>query len=380
MSIRYKCEECGSVLTIKDELAGTKGRCPKCKAAFIVPAAPAPVSEGEKRAAGVGGAPAEPPTGAIGGKTPLPGTLSDDDIEDILEGKGAPVETGGYRVAVAADDDYDDDDDDDDDAAPRSAPVAYRKQDEDDDGDGMDAPAVRVRRKSDKTPPPQPAVSVANVARDLMARGEKAAKSEKAADDKRGGRPFGGDERGAAADDEFSLADKLIYVAKIGGPVVLIVALISAAYMWWFSSWQRGTLPGLAPVSGTVTLDGQPVNRALVQFIPLFEEKEFKKALTKGAGAAGYTDEMGRYTLFYTTVTGAVVGRNKVRIDATDDLGRPLIPSQYNIQSTLTADVPEGGKTFDWDLESDDSNVMGKGKRPQPGSIMRPPVATPPRR
>ena len=37
MSIRYKCEECGSVLKVKDELAGTKGKCPKCKTRFVVP-------------------------------------------------------------------------------------------------------------------------------------------------------------------------------------------------------------------------------------------------------------------------------------------------------------------------------------------------------
>ena len=35
--IRYKCDDCGSVLTIKDALAGTPGKCPKCKKKFIVP-------------------------------------------------------------------------------------------------------------------------------------------------------------------------------------------------------------------------------------------------------------------------------------------------------------------------------------------------------
>ena len=38
--IRYKCEKCGSVLKIKDRLAGTKGKCPKCETAFKVPDAP----------------------------------------------------------------------------------------------------------------------------------------------------------------------------------------------------------------------------------------------------------------------------------------------------------------------------------------------------
>ena len=37
MAIRFTCAECASVLSIKDDLAGTAGRCPKCKTQFIVP-------------------------------------------------------------------------------------------------------------------------------------------------------------------------------------------------------------------------------------------------------------------------------------------------------------------------------------------------------
>lgn len=37
MSIRYECPECGSVLKIKESLAGTDGKCPKCKTPFVVP-------------------------------------------------------------------------------------------------------------------------------------------------------------------------------------------------------------------------------------------------------------------------------------------------------------------------------------------------------
>lgn len=37
MTIRFTCSECASVLKIKDDLAGTSGRCPKCNAKFIVP-------------------------------------------------------------------------------------------------------------------------------------------------------------------------------------------------------------------------------------------------------------------------------------------------------------------------------------------------------
>ncbi len=39
MTIRFTCAECASVLKIKDELAGTAARCPKCKTKFVVPPA-----------------------------------------------------------------------------------------------------------------------------------------------------------------------------------------------------------------------------------------------------------------------------------------------------------------------------------------------------
>lgn len=37
MTIRYTCTGCESVLKIKDEKAGTNGKCPKCKLDFVVP-------------------------------------------------------------------------------------------------------------------------------------------------------------------------------------------------------------------------------------------------------------------------------------------------------------------------------------------------------
>ena len=57
MTIRFTCSECASVLKIKDELAGSAGRCPKCKTKFIVPTpeAEAPVVVTE---------PIEPPAGS----------------------------------------------------------------------------------------------------------------------------------------------------------------------------------------------------------------------------------------------------------------------------------------------------------------------------
>ena len=64
----------------------------------------------------------------------------------------------------------------------------------------------------------------------------------------------------------------------------------------------------LAKVSGTVTLDGQPVAGAGLEFVA-----------DAGGVAYGRTDASGRYYMsFGNSRTGAIVGRNQVRITAGD--------------------------------------------------------------
>jgi hypothetical protein len=63
--------------------------------------------------------------------------------------------------------------------------------------------------------------------------------------------------------------------------------------------------PPTEPVSGVVTLDGQPVAKANVVFVPD----------GAGQGAAGVTDEAGKYALTTTTSRdGAVVGSYKIMV------------------------------------------------------------------
>ena len=39
MTIRVRCDGCSAVMKVKDELAGAKGKCPKCKTSFVIPTA-----------------------------------------------------------------------------------------------------------------------------------------------------------------------------------------------------------------------------------------------------------------------------------------------------------------------------------------------------
>lgn len=105
----------------------------------------------------------------------------------------------------------------------------------------------------------------------------------------------------------------------------------------------RGDLPELGKVSGTVTLDGQPLSGAIVMFQP-----------ASGRPAFGNTDESGNYDVSFTgDVKGAVVGKSSVHIFWPDgEPGSKPIPAKYNAKSEITKDVAGGSNTFDFALES----------------------------
>jgi hypothetical protein len=113
--------------------------------------------------------------------------------------------------------------------------------------------------------------------------------------------------------------------------------------------------PSLVAVSGIVTLNGQPLKDATVEFVP-----------KEGWGSLGKTDESGRYELLYRArKKGAIAGSHKVRITTgiEPNADSPLpevqkgrkesVPAMYNSQSTLEAQVDAGKSTeHNFDLKS----------------------------
>jgi hypothetical protein len=114
----------------------------------------------------------------------------------------------------------------------------------------------------------------------------------------------------------------------------------------------------IAPVSGTVFLNGKPLPHAHVVFQPVGTREN----PNPGRGSYGATDERGRFTLKYDggSRTGAVVGRHTVAIatilegegtfdpetgspDGEPVEGKERIPARYNDKTILTFDVPPGG-------------------------------------
>ena len=103
----------------------------------------------------------------------------------------------------------------------------------------------------------------------------------------------------------------------------------------------------LGEVTGTVYLDGKPLPRAAVVFVPV----------KPGRSAIGGTDENGIYQMTYTpSASGALVGEVMVEI-RTGSPDNPKefperVPSKYNNRSELKAVVEPGNNVLDFHLDS----------------------------
>jgi hypothetical protein len=132
--------------------------------------------------------------------------------------------------------------------------------------------------------------------------------------------------------------------------------LISMALVTLGMGCGRTNGPPLGTVTGTVTLNGEPVPGVNVIFIPE----------NKGSPSYGGTDEDGVYRLMFNrNRAGAELGKHNVLIESpqpeTDDSGNPItstvtvpIPQKYQQQGVLSAEVDPGRNEFDFELDTKD--------------------------
>ena len=148
--------------------------------------------------------------------------------------------------------------------------------------------------------------------------------------------------------------------ASLPGPAWLCHAVLATALASLVAagcSGKKRELPPLGRVAGVVTLDGAPLSRAAVAFVPY----------ERGNASYATTDAEGRYTLRYTDRDGgAVVGRHRVEIrtggegrDADGNLVETpeRVPARYHATSELLVEVVAGDNTLDFTL------VTGPEKR-----------------
>jgi DNA-directed RNA polymerase subunit RPC12/RpoP len=348
MTIRYKCEECGAALNIKDELAGTKGNCPRCQVEFIVPAPEGGVVEQKTASVAAEAAPAPRRPGD---------PLSEDDIGSFLAGGPEPPRSN--RELSTDDDDTDEGEDDFDDDRPLERRSSRREvevaADDTAEEDEADSPRKKKNRRAAKPALKSDSAESASIAKNLMARGDKAPPRE----EKKGGRPFGGADGARETEGEgFTLKEMAAYFTSMGWPFFVgLVAFVGLCFgIYWFLS-PKLDLPPLAQVSGTVTLDGAPLPKAQVKFQPLIESTAGAKLNV--ATSFGFTDDNGKFTLQYAyidgnVILGAAIGKHMVTVNVNGDDGQERLPPQYSstMQTVLKEEVVKGMPPVELKLNS----------------------------
>jgi hypothetical protein len=112
-----------------------------------------------------------------------------------------------------------------------------------------------------------------------------------------------------------------------------------------------GSQNDLATVKGRVTLNGQPLEGASVEFQPLADG---------AAPSAGKTDAQGRYELMYTfDVPGAVTGQHVISVrtagtcfdcEGKERERKERVPAKYNEHTELKRIVEPGRNRLDFEL------------------------------
>lgn len=118
----------------------------------------------------------------------------------------------------------------------------------------------------------------------------------------------------------------------------------------------------IVPVSGKVTLDGEPLAGGVINFQP----QAAARSSTAGPGSSSRIDENGSFRLeTIDGIDGAAVATHKVKVYsyspetpvASDrDTGprKERVPAKYNYQTTLTFEVPsEGTAEANFELTTD---------------------------
>ena len=109
----------------------------------------------------------------------------------------------------------------------------------------------------------------------------------------------------------------------------------------------------IGQVTGTITLDGKPMQDVAVNFTPL------NAVDGQAPGSSGMTDSNGKYSLSMVMdeTAGAIVGQHKVVItrgfESTSDVATPQELAKTNLPfHDFTFEVKSGSNTADFNLES----------------------------
>ncbi|MBX3443761.1 MAG: hypothetical protein KF774_15235 [Planctomyces sp.] len=396
------CSKCGSLLKIKEELAGTQGKCPKCKTPFVVPqvgeaepAVPVGVSgetaEGgpattteaplpparsaaeapeKPRPADRKPAPAAPPAAGSAGKTSEPPPAKSPAAAPpaaTAESASAPP----AKAAAAQGDDFDP-------VAflmtegaarpkpapppqpPRPEPPARRpwgsKPDAGDKLELSDEETEVPGRPETAVPPARGGRSAADMAGAMLSGAATTSSSARdlLARTAQEGRSRAGQMPAESREPRIDIKGELIEVGRQYGHYVVGVIVLCVGLFLMTSRMFNDPLPlpPLARVSGVLKLDGKPLSNVEIFMTPL-GSREDPKLIPRDASAL--TGEDGAFDMLYMPaerIRGAVIGKNRVWVRPVNLEDFTKIPPQFQDRATspLIKDVKESNPLMELNL------------------------------
>ncbi len=272
MTIRCECDHCGASLKVKDKLAGTEGKCPKCQEKIFIPDA----SDGDSEDV----------------------LLSDDDEKVSTSDSPAKSAAEAEEDAIFGDDFFSVQEPE---PRPRYvAPVITDNEDE----------SPPRKKKKPKSTESETGAEIASGSAD------NAASIASSLLSKTGKRNRPEDFKDPAAPDEvnydFSEVNYLLLqrvIPALGAAVVVF----SLAY-WMFSDMMGGgsDLPELAELTGRVTNNGDGIEASL-RFSP--EPGNGGDGGFSGGSSFAFSEADGSYEAFYDDdIGGLVIGKHQVHI------------------------------------------------------------------
>ncbi len=292
MTIRYTCTGCESVLKIKDEKAGTKGKCPKCKAEFLVPQPE--VEESAEVVASPADEPIDEPVDSVDMPIELTPEVPESDSFDPLSVLGASTGSAGPRSSRSE-------------SAERKPSMAEMMKDFDAAKKGREKRATSETVRTSAVA--ASALETAGTAADALSRAYQQKRDSASAPSK-------------SAKDVKSQQERALlkdFITRRALPGLLVVGVLVYGYFSWMND-EPWTGPELFEVTGQVSTAGTPAVGIQVFFEPISSGPEDNRsavwATTDPGGnfrlmydASHFGCPAGEYNIGFAGVTGKPLNR-----------------------------------------------------------------------
>jgi len=129
-------------------------------------------------------------------------------------------------------------------------------------------------------------------------------------------------------------------------------AVFGIIFLYWGMNKMMGDsleLPNLGPVSGTVTVNGDPLVGVTVNFSPLDDVRDKgEEGPNRIRTSTGVTDENGYYTLYYLhPIKGAAVGKGRLWIEIRSAADLKRVPPEWSSPGPNIREVKKTGNNSD---------------------------------